>query len=264
MSNFVPISRNRHGHQRWKRPQNFLRASGSALLPLVLTEIVRAQAALPIAFVPQGNSFRPVAVTGLRAGKCLFVGPDGRWLAPYTPAVLRGYPFAIGQSKDNQKILLVLEPEGLADKADPGEPFFENDQPTALISEILTFLIEMDRADHPTRKAIDALGAHHLFEPWPITVRIGGASEDVQGLYRIDERRLNALDADAFTGLRDNGSLLLAYAQLMSMQNLAGLTKLAEAYADYERRVPVNQHGELDLEFLNQGGSLDFGALPRA
>jgi hypothetical protein len=260
-SSFVPITRHRHGSLRWKRPRDLHRASTSALLPLVLPELVRAQAALPIAFVPHLDSFRPVAVGGLRTGKSLFVSPDGRWLARYVPAVLRSYPFAIGQSEDDKKILLVLEPDGLAGEPGIGEPFFEDDKPAGVVSEILNFLIEMDRAEQATHKAVEALRAQDLLEPWPIRLTLGGKAEDIQGLYRVHEKQLNDLAADAFAGLRESGALLLAYSQLMSMQNLPDLVKLAEAHAEHEGRVPINQKGELDLEFLNHGGSLDFGAI---
>jgi hypothetical protein len=260
-SSFVPISRQRHSQMRWKRPQDHVRAAQSALLPLVISEIVKAQISMPIALVADQDTFRPVAIAGLKAGKSLMVAPDGRWLGRYIPASLRGYPFAIGNSQDNQKVLLVLEPDGLAGEGMTGEPFFVDDKPAPFLTEVLNFLIELDRADQATQKAVATLKAHDVIEPWPLRISLGGKAEDIQGLYRIAEGRLNQLAPDAFAALRADGAILLAYAQLMSMQHLPDLVKLAELHAAHENRVPVNQKGELDLEFLNQGGTLNFGGM---
>ena len=55
----------------WKRPQDHARAAQSALLPLVISEIVKAQVSMPIGLVADQDTFRPVAITGLKAGKSL-------------------------------------------------------------------------------------------------------------------------------------------------------------------------------------------------
>lgn len=258
-SSFVPISRQRHAQLFWQRPSDLTRAAQSALIPLVISEIARAQANLPIAFVADGETFRPVAVAGLHTGKNLLVAPDGRWLGRYVPARLRSYPFALGHTQDQQKILMILEPEGLAQpKAAGAEAFFVDDKPAPFLGEVLNFLIELDHAEQATQRALTTLQSHGLIEPWPIQVVIKGRSEDIRGLYRINEALLSQLPGETFGQLRVDGALLLAYAQLMSMQNLPDLVRLAELHAAHESRVPVNQKGELDLEFLNQGGTLRF------
>ncbi|WP_284178598.1 SapC family protein [Rhabdaerophilum sp. SD176] len=261
-SSFVPISRQRHAHLFWQRPSDLSRAAQSALIPLVVSEIARAQANLPIAFVADGETFRPVAVAGLHVGKSLLVAPDGRWLGRYVPARLRSYPFALGHSQDQQKILMILEPEGLAQsKTGASEAFFVDDKPAPFLGEVLNFLIELDHAEQATQRAMATLHSHGLLEPWPIQLTIRDRSENIVGLYRINETLLSQLPGETFGQLRADGALLLAFAQLMSMQNLPDLARLAELHAAHEARVPVNQKGELDLEFLNQGGTLNFGGM---
>jgi hypothetical protein len=55
----------------------------------------------------------PVAVQGLAPGQNLFVAPDGRWLAAYTPAAYRGYPFQLAHAENGQQVLCFDEESGL-------------------------------------------------------------------------------------------------------------------------------------------------------
>jgi len=85
----------------------------------------------------------------------------------------------------------------------------------------------------------------------------------VEGLFRIDEAALNQLPADAFMELRDSGALVLAYCQLLSMQHLPVLGQLAQLHAQAEQKaaLPTTPGGELNLEYLNNSGTISFGNL---
>ena len=85
----------------------------------------------------------------------------------------------------------------------------------------------------------------------------------MQGLYRIDEARLNALSAPALKEIQAAGALAMAYSQLLSMQHLPTLGQLAQlhAQAQSQQTLPTSANGELDLEFLNNNGTLSFGNL---
>jgi hypothetical protein len=71
--------------------------------------------------------------------------------------------------------------------------------------------------------------------------------------------------------LQTAGALPLAYLQLMSMQHLQTLGKLAQTHAQVkaqaqaqaqaEMPLPTTAKGELDLEFLHRDGTLSFGHL---
>ena len=76
----------------------------------------------------------------------------------------------------------------------------------------------------------------------------------VEGLYRIDEAALNALPDDAFMPLRKTGALPLAYAQLLSMNQLALLPKAAEVQArikgQLQAKAPSQTSVGTDFDFL--------------
>ncbi len=70
-----------------------------------------------------------------------------------------------------------------------------------------------------------------LIEPWPLSVREGEATKQIDGLFRVAESRLNELTDDAFSALRRTGALPVAYAQLFSMGHFEKLGELTEAHA---------------------------------
>jgi len=72
------------------------------------------------------------------------------------------------------------------------------------------------------------LQKYQLFTPWQIKVQIPHhESYSVDGLFRVDEDVLRGLGADALKELQESGALLLIYCQLLSMQHLSTLQKLA-------------------------------------
>jgi len=99
-----------------------------------------------------------------------------------------------------------------------------------------------------------------LMVPLNIHVQSGEATRDVVGLYRIDEEALLALPDDAFLELRRASALPLAYAQLISMAQIAVLGERANVRMAtlQQPTAPVTAGGDLDLSFLERGGTLCF------
>lgn len=77
----------------------------------------------------------------------------------------------------------------------------------------------------------------------------------VNGLYRISEKALTGLDAEALHALR-GGSLSLAYAQLFSTHQLGELTKRADLLADAAKSQEVPE--SLDSLFDSGDDDLTF------
>lgn len=71
----------------------------------------------------------------------------------------------------------------------------------------------------------------------------------LEGLFRVNEAALNALDNEAFLSVRKSGALPVAYAQLLSMQQLRVLGELAQARAQRTQQVQLGQ--DLDLSWLD-------------
>ncbi len=235
---------------RWKRHENYLFAAQDAVAPLVAQELPRACMSFPIGFVADGDGMIPVGLQGFRPGQNLFVTADGRWIGAYVPAVYRGYPFAMATTEDGQRVLCVDMDSGLVGEG-PGEPFFDDHgEPSRPVRDVLSFLQQVHDNGAATRKMCAALQAEGLIVPWPIVVK--GPEDDlpVEGLHRIDEAAFHGLDAQALHRLHQAGALTMLFCQLLSMQHLQMLGKLAQTQRPSLEPLPVTESGELDLSFL--------------
>jgi len=246
MTTVTPVTPSRHAAMRWRRFASYAFAADRAVIPLVGAELGRAAVAFPVAFLRQGESFVPVAVLGVESNRNLFVGEDGRWLGGYVPAALRGYPFVLVRTEDGRHALCVDEASGLVSDGPEGERFFEADgTPSTAMSQVLDFLTKVEQSRAVTAGACAALQARKLIEPWRITLKSREGERRLEGLFRVNESALNALDDEAFLTLRKAGALPIAYAQLLSMQQ----RRLLEAVSAHAP--PVQPESALDLSVLN-------------
>jgi len=261
MPNFVPITLAQHSARRWQRRASYAFAVRETVVSVVLSELPKAMMSLPIAFIKQAEEFVPVAVLGLQPGKNLFVAPDGRWLGGYIPALLRGYPFRLASAKDGQQLLCIDDDCGLITDGPEGESFFTADgAPAPAVMEIMNFYIRIEEARALTVNACRMLAKHQILRPWVITINTAAGKQELTGLFQIDEIALNSLSGDAFLELSQASALLVAYCQLLSVQHLPVLGKLAEARAK-AFAPPTPAKVDLDLEYLNRDGTLHFGNL---
>jgi hypothetical protein len=262
MSNFEPIQHSIHATKRWKRYNSYQFSALDAVVPLVVQELARACMSMPVAFVQQGDTFVPVAVQGLRQGQNLFVSTDGRWIGSYTPAAYRGYPFALANANDGQVVLCVDTASGLVDPS-YDEPFFDDSgEPSQSVKDVLNFLQQIRANRSLTERLCMVLHKEELIQPWPITIKGNDNEQTLQGLYRIDESKVNALSEDALKRIHQEGALPIIYCQLLSMQHLQTLGKLAQMHAKISAQqdaLETKDGEELDLEFLNKGGTISFG-----
>ena len=226
------LSLARHRHLRWHRYDGYAFAASHNLVGLAAAELSRAALALPLTFVEQGGGWSLCALLGLASGQNLYVTPDGRWIASYIPATLRAYPFHLGWEGMNATLSLdegsrLLAADGF------GEPIFdEAGDLSEPVRQVWSFLSATAESILVLEAACRVLADAGVIVPWPLTIYGSEGTQAVSGLNQIDEAALNALDDAAFSKLRQAGVLSVAYAQLLSMGNLADLGKLAQARAE--------------------------------
>ena len=228
------LSLARHGHLRWLRYDGYGFAAGRNLIGVAAAELSRAAISLPLTFVQQGKNWSMCTLLGLAPGQNLYVGTDGQWLASYIPATLRAHPFHLGWEGTNATLSLD-EDSGLLVADGSGESIF--DEAGALsepVAQVWSFLSATAQSLLALEAACRVLAEAGVIVPWPITVQGADGAHTVSGLHQIDEAALNGLDDEAFGRLRRAGVLGVAYAQLLSMGNLADLGKLAQARAEAE------------------------------
>lgn len=238
MPSFAAVSRERHGDKRWLSfGSDFRFAAQTAVAPLVAAELPKAMMAFPIGFILTEDVLNPVAILSLEPNRNLFIADDGRWIGNYQPSIFRSFPFRLIPSKGDKLTLCVDEESGLITTGPEGEPFFEGDEVGPRLKQVMDFLTYIEQAKIPTGRACAALNRHGVIKPWTITVKAEEGDKRVNGLLQIDEAALNALPIEAFDDLRQSGALMMAYCQLLSMQHLPILGRLADAHAAQRKEV---------------------------
>ena len=258
---FVPLSRASHTGKRWRRFSDYRFAAARALVPVVAWEVAKVAVCMPMVFARGPAGYTPVALLGLESDKNLFVDEQGRWLADYTPAGLRVQPFGLGRGPGGEMAMCVDENSELALGAE-GEPFFdEQGEITEDLRKIMGFLQRVEQGRAATAIACEALARHGCIAPLAFSVKDkGGKEHRMEGLYRADEAVLNKLAAEAFLELRTTGAIALAYAQLVSLQKLPLLPKLAARVPQGAAAASVAAGKDIDLSFLEKDGTFGFDA----
>ena len=200
-SGILPVSRSRHAALRWLRSSDYRFAATTVVAPLAAVEVGSAALALPLAFVQREDHWGLAAVLGLLPGQNLCVD----------------------------------EASGLVVDGEEGESFFtEAGELNPDVARVASFLAETAQSEAALMQACDVLNSAGVIELWPITIQGEQGSQQVVGLYRVNEVTLNGLDDATHLRLRHSGALSVAYAQLLSMGNLARLGHTAQARAQAE------------------------------
>ncbi|CAM5319973.1 hypothetical protein ATER59S_01005 [Aquamicrobium terrae] len=238
-----PVTRQAHGERSWRRFGDYRFAAASTVVRLAGAEIAHAAQSLPLAFAEGDGKPVLVALLGFVQGQNLFVAPNGRWAGRYVPAALRGWPFVLGRSPSGETTLCFDESSGLLGRPGEGEAFFGADgEASEAVKQVFEFLVRTRRGQEAADAATALLAQHGLLEAWPLKVKDGEHERAVNGLQRVNEAALNALDAKALGAVRDGGALALAYAQLLSMGNISLLGQLATAHAGAASRQVQQSH----------------------
>ncbi len=92
-NSYVPVSPEEHRSMRWQRFTNFAFARDNQVVDIAMSETPKLCMANPILFRMAGEKPVPCALLGLEPGQNAYLSADFRWLASYTPALLRASLF---------------------------------------------------------------------------------------------------------------------------------------------------------------------------
>ncbi|MED5500561.1 MAG: SapC family protein [Pseudomonadota bacterium] len=259
MSDYVAVSRKHHADNGWLPRERYSFTAGQPVASILIAEISRLLPYYLLGFVEQGDGFEAVALLGLSNEQNLYLHPDGRWLADYVPASLRGYPFDLKMAGGDKQVLC-LERGSMTDGGQ-GEPLFdEGGELAGRVRQTMNFLQQRDRQHQTTRQATRLLQEAGLIKPWALQIERGEghAPYKVEGLHYIDEKALNALPPDAFAALRKQGALALAFGQLFSTTQVDKLAERAEFQARFQP-APVDDSYDRLFDGDDDELTFDFG-----
>ncbi len=205
-------------------------------MPISYAEFAPACHDYPLVFVSsdQGKTYAAVAVLGLANGENLFV-TNGQWQPEvYVPAYVRRYPFCMARvNLDNQEQanrLICIEKSYVADD---GEKLFDDKgEPTARWKNIEQLLREYEADLERTREMCAILADYALLEPFTLqAVLKSGGAMNLGGMYRVEEKKLEFLNAAQHKNLLKKGIMGRIYAHLLSLDNFARLLVKKDAAA---------------------------------
>jgi hypothetical protein len=199
-------------------------------IPLSYSEFGVACRDYPLAFTSSdgGRTFAAIAVLGLAGNENLFV-TDGKWDEnAYLPAYVRRYPFCMSRvtldSVEQADRLVCVEKSYLAED---GERMFDDaGGPLERWRPIDKLLNEYEADLGRSQEMCAILADYALLEPFTLqaTLNEGGAM-NLGGMYRVEENKLEFLNAAQHKNLIKKGAMGRIYAHLLSVDNFARLLR---------------------------------------
>jgi len=224
----IPLDSKKHRYDGWKRYSDYKFSAGDLAVPVLFPELSHLMPGYPLAFVRiKDLGFQLVALLGIHEKENLFVNEHEKWRFPYVPAMYRSYPFTLRQTviEDETKQVLCFDDSSGLFRENPDavlgdERFFDDDgKPQTLLAQLMSFLHSMMSSRLLINRAVQSLASLNLLVPW--TLPFANPSSDrplIKGLFRIDEKALNALNGQMLEILHKVNALPVAYAQLFSMR----------------------------------------------
>lgn len=201
-------------------------------IPVSYTEFNVAYRDFPLVFSSgdNGQSFAPVAVLGLEANENLFLVNDGWLPQTYIPAYLRRYPFCMARvtldNVEQQERLICIEKSFVVeDGKATGDLLFDDKGQGSERWKVIEQLLQEYEADlERTKEMSSILSDYGLLEPFTMqaTLNQGGAMH-MTGMFRVDERKLEFLNAAQHRNLIKKGIMGKIYTHLLSLDNFGRL-----------------------------------------
>lgn len=206
-------------------------------IPISYTEFAPAARDYPVVFTSGdgGKTYAPVAVLGMNAGENLFSAADDWAQDVYVPAYARRYPFCMAKVKmqdvEQQDRLICVEKTYIEGAG--GEALFdEKGEPLAKWRDLQRLLVEYEADLERGRELCAILADYALLQPFSMQATLNqGEKMQLTGMHRVDETKIEHLNASQFKNLAKKGVLGRIYAHLLSLENFARLLRRRAASA---------------------------------
>lgn len=213
-------------------------ASSATAIPIVASEFAAAGRQYPIVFTSD-DAAMPVIVTGIEAGKNLFVEADGRWKQGfYVPAYIRRYPFIGITMSSEERIMLGFDEQSdsiteTASEIDAIPLFDEAGNPTDTSQRAID-LCENYAVEHRQIKGLGAaLLEHNLLVERSAQIRRNDDDivAQINSFRVVDEAAARALPQDVVLEFHAKGWLHLVILHLASQLSWQSVISAASPQA---------------------------------
>jgi hypothetical protein len=198
-------------------------------IPISYTEFASIAREYPIIFsASKSQQYAPVAVLGMAAGENLY-DDKGTWANNvYVPAYVRRFPFCmttVTLDKVVQQNRLICVEKSHIDEA-KGEAMFDaGGKPLDKWKQIEALLTDYEVDLERSNEMCGILSDYGLFEPFTMQAKFNSGAEPLHltGMHRVNEARIEHLNASQLKNLVKKGILSRIYAHLLSLDNFGRL-----------------------------------------
>lgn len=201
------------------------------IVPLTLHEFGQAACEYPIVFIRNKDSdeYQSVAMLGLKAGTNLSV-KEGIWIGHYMPDVVADYPLGLILNPEiKDKVWIGIRESSSCINDEKGDALFHDEEETEYLQLRKKDLLDHYQQDQVSKKLIARLVELDLMVSRTLTIDVNNEKRDINGLFLIDESRLDQLSDTDFLELRNTGLLGPIYSHLSSLHQINRLVKIEMA-----------------------------------
>lgn len=239
MSNgIVLLDSNKHKNLRIKSTTRFEYMYNRNMVPLVASEFMSAAINFPIFFIKEANTaeFKAAALLGFEQDENLYFTPE-QLRTSYLPKNVQRYPFVlVAENADAENFAIGFDASSdLVNETEGYRIFDENGEPSKEFQSLTNFLSDIMTKEQATKNFIDCLIDNDLIHEASISLSFGEQGKtNLNGVYKVNEERLNELEPELLTELYEKKYLAAIYAHLTSLgqlQKMVGLKRVKEEQA---------------------------------
>lgn len=229
-SPFVYLNKESHNNVKFTPQLDINVLKKEQIIPLVFNEFVHVAIQNPIVFVKENQTgrFRAVALYGLKAGQNLTV-ENNDWQSIYLPKAVRNQYFKLVEDADHPgEFHIACRIADSAFSQDKGTPLFEqNGNESNFIKKVQEDLLNYLHQQEKTEKFFKLLSELNLLTPQNLSIETPQKDYKIDGIYLIDENRLNELSDEGILQLKQANVLTAIYAHIVSKAHVLTLASRA-------------------------------------
>lgn len=229
----VPFNPQKFADTKVKPVTNYNFAKEAHIASVLVNEVNRVAPAYPMVFLKEAeDKYGLYALLGFQQGENLYVDADGKWQAPYIPAIIRRYPFALGRGQEENQFVICVDEESDLLSKEEGRPLVEDGKPGEVVEAVKKYLSDIYRFNELTARFCEELRTMDLLHPLNVQLKQAGEEApavNIAGCFGVNEKKLNELPDASYLELRKKGALPLVYAHLLSLAQIHRLAELRRA-----------------------------------
>ncbi len=229
MTNIIPLHHQTHAALKVKNNNDFTRFKEQHLIPVVIQDFIPLSSEFPIVFVKntETGQFTAVAMMGIKPNINLYCQTP-IWPAEVVPASFFNYPFSLArQNEDEDDCFVCIDTDSVLVNKEQGQALFDDKgEQTDYLKARTDHLLNIAQRHEQTANIMQYFASKKLLTLKALNLNLGGEQKlTLDGLYVIDEKKLDALSSEEFNELRSKGLLPIIYAHLSSMHQITRLAK---------------------------------------